>query len=243
MAREKTGDRYHEDTKYSRDSLGGGLDWSRRPEPFKTYPDAIARLRPESPDFQRKDNLWDALAGRRSRREYSRKPLPFQSLSSLVWATQGVTDQVPGYLLRTAPSAGALYPIETYIVINNVEDMERGVYHLNMPDWEIELIREQDMRVQITKAALGQDMCGEAAAVFVWTAIPARSKWKYSERGWRYVYMDAGHIGQNLYLACEALGLACCGIGAFFDDEVNAVIGVDGKQETAVYIACVGIRL
>lgn len=248
MSREKIGDMYHEDTKYHRDKLGGGLDRAKRPEPFKTYPDAIARLRLAAPDLAGKDSLWQALASRRSRREYSRDPIPFQTLSQLVWATQGVTDRGSGYLLRTAPSAGALYPIETYLVVNNIEDpegagtLDRGVYHLNMLDWELELIQDRDMRADITKAALGQDMCGQAAVVFVWTAIPARSKWKYSERGWRYIYMDAGHIGANLYLACEAMQLACCGIGAFFDEEINQIIGVDGKEETVIYIACVGTK-
>jgi SagB-type dehydrogenase family enzyme len=243
MSGDRIGDRYHNETKYTRESLGGGgLNWSGRSEPFKTCPEAIARLKLAKPDFDRKDNLWQALSGRRSRRDYSRDPLKFQALSQLVWACQGVTGKVSGYLLRTAPSAGALYPIETYLVVNNVDGLKSGVYHLDMLNWELELVREQDMRNELANAALGQGMCAEAAAVFIWTAIPARSKWKYSERAYRYIYMDAGHICQNLYLACEAMGLGCCGIGAFFDDEVNQVIGVDGKDETAVYMASVGGR-
>jgi SagB-type dehydrogenase family enzyme len=242
MSGDRIGDRYHNETKYTRESLGGGgLNWSGRSEPFKTYPEAIARLKLANPELDRRDNLWHALAERRSRRDYARGSLSFQALSQLVWACQGVTGKVSGYLLRTAPSAGALYPIETYLVVNNVDGLNRGVYHLNMLEWELELVREQDMRNELANAALGQSMCAEAAAVFVWTAIPARSKWKYRERAYRYIYMDAGHICQNLYLACEAMGLACCGIGAFFDDEVNQVIGVNGKDETAVYMASVGI--
>ncbi len=83
-------------------------------------------------------------------------------------------------------------------------------------------------------------MVATASVVFVWTAIAARSQWKYGERAFRYIYMDAGHIGENLYLSAEALGLGCCGVGAFYDDEVNQVIGVDGKEETAIYLGTVG---
>ncbi len=85
-------------------------------------------------------------------------------------------------------------------------------------------------------------MVGESAAAFIWTAIPGRSKWKYHERAYRYIYLDAGHIGQNLYLAATALGLGCCTIGAFFDGEVNDIIGIDGSKETAVYLGAVGNR-
>ena len=85
-------------------------------------------------------------------------------------------------------------------------------------------------------------MLENAALAFIWTAVIERSKWKYRERAYRYIYMDAGHIGQNAYLAAEALGLGCCAVGAFFDDEVNAVIGVDGENETAVYLCSIGKR-
>jgi SagB-type dehydrogenase family enzyme len=83
-------------------------------------------------------------------------------------------------------------------------------------------------------------MVMESAVVFIWTAVVARSKWKYGERAYRYIYMDAGHIGQNLYLAAVALGLGCCTIGAFFDDEVNEILNVDGTEETAVYMGIAG---
>jgi SagB-type dehydrogenase family enzyme len=92
----------------------------------------------------------------------------------------------------------------------------------------------------LCSAALGQTMVRECAAVFIWTAVVARSKWKYRERAYRYIYLDAGHIGQNLYLAAVALGLGCCTIGAFFDDEVNEVLNIDGTEETAVYMGIVG---
>lgn len=243
MSNDKPGRDYHERTKYSRESMGGGgLEWSKKPETFKKYTDALARVPLPGPDLEMPSSLWRALAGRRSRRDYSRAAIPFDTLSQLLWATQGVTERVPGYLLRTAPSAGALYPVETYIASNRVDGLEPGIYHLNVNAWELELVTKGSKGPELADAALGQAMCGDAAAVFIWTAIPARSRWKYGERAFRYIYMDAGHIGQNLYLACEALGLACCGIGAFFDNEVNAIVGVDGNNETAVYLASVGIE-
>jgi len=102
------------------------------------------------------------------------------------------------------------------------------------------LLQERDVTPALCKAALDQTMVMESAVVFIWTAVVARSKWKYGERAYRYIYMDAGHIGQNLYLAAVALGLGCCTIGAFFDDEVNEILNVDGTEETAVYMGIAG---
>jgi SagB-type dehydrogenase family enzyme len=104
----------------------------------------------------------------------------------------------------------------------------------------LELIRKQDLSKELTDAALGQSMVSKSAVTFIWTAIPGRSKWKYKERAYRYMYLDAGHIGQNLYLTAAALNLGCCTIGAFFDEEVNKIVGIDGLKETAIYMGVVG---
>jgi SagB-type dehydrogenase family enzyme len=163
-----------------------------------------------------------------------------QDLAQLLFSTQGVTGKVSGYLLRTAPSAGALYPIETYLAVNRVASLKAGLYHFNIVKNALELLQDSDVSPALCKAALGQTMVMESAVVFIWTAVVARSKWKYGERAYRYIYMDAGHIGQNLYLAAVALGLGCCTIGAFFDDEVNEILNVDGTEETAVYMGVAG---
>jgi SagB-type dehydrogenase family enzyme len=102
------------------------------------------------------------------------------------------------------------------------------------------LLEEGDLGSRAAAAALDQPMAEQAAVVFIWTAVVERAKWKYLERAYRYIYMDAGHIGQNLYLAATALGLGCCAIGALYDEEVNRLVGADGVNETAVYMACVG---
>jgi SagB-type dehydrogenase family enzyme len=105
---------------------------------------------------------------------------------------------------------------------------------------QLSLFREGRFGPELSQAGLGQEMLEEAACVFVWTAIVERSKWKYRERAYRYIYMDVGHIGQALYLAAAALDLGCCTVGAFFDEEVDHVIGVDGKKEISVYLGAVG---
>jgi SagB-type dehydrogenase family enzyme len=144
------------------------------------------------------------------------------------------------YALRSAPSAGALYPVETYLSVQMVEGIEPGIYHYGVREHELELLQPGDFRAEVAKAALDQGFLAEAAVVFAWTAVFARSKWKYKERAYRYVYLDAGHIAQSVALAAVALGLGSCQIAALYDDEVNAILGVDGKEESVVYMTALG---
>lgn len=233
------GDHFQRETKYSRGKLGDAGQ-VRQPAPFKRYDDALKRTPIPAAKTEGGTGIWEAIAQRRSIRAYGSRQLSFQELAQLLWATQGVTVRLGGYLLRAAPSAGALYPLETYLVCNRVEGLSPGLYHLYVPDWELEFLREGDLSGELTEALLGQGMAQLAAVVFAWSAVVDRSKWKYKERAYRYIYMDAGHTGENLYLASTALGLGCCTVGAFFDDEVNGVLGIDGVEETALYLGCVG---
>ena len=141
---------------------------------------------------------------------------------------------------RTAPSAGGLYPVETYLSVRSVEGLESGMYHFRPLNADLEFLKRGDYARALANAALGQGMVADAQVTFIWSAVLERSKWKYRERAYRYIYIDAGHIGQNLYLAAEALGLGSCTIGAFFDEDVNSLIGVDGINETVIYLGCVG---
>lgn len=235
------GRRYQEETQYTRDRMSTrGMDSPRKPSPFKTYQNCIKRVPIPALPEEEGISLWKALARRRSIRDFSLAPLAYQELARLLWATQGVTRREGIYLLRTAPSAGALYPVETYAVINRVEGLSPGVYHLDIAGWSLEIIREGNFGQALAAAGLHQDMLATAPAALVWTAVIARSAWKYGQRAYRYIYLDAGHIAQNLYLAAEALGLGCCTAGAFYDSEVNNVIGVDGKEEFVIYMAAVG---
>lgn len=208
-------------------------------KPYKTYPDAEVVSLPE-PVRTGGRYIWDILSSRRSVRDYTSEALSMNELSQLLWSVQGITAYAGRYALRTAPSAGALYPIETYVLINRVAGIEAGLYHYDVRYHRLEVIKKGDLGADIARAALGQDMLRTAALVFIWTAVFARSVWKYRERAYRYIYMDAGHIGQNAYLSAEALGLGCCTVGAFLDDQVNSVIGVDGKDESAIYLCAIG---
>jgi len=184
--------------------------------------------------------LWGVVQARRSVRDFRRAALTREQLSQLLWATQGVTARERGQAFRAAPSAGACYPIDTYVVANRVEGLDAGLYRHDVEGASLVRLRRGDLSGAIAAACLDQEMAAEAAAVFAWVAVPARSKGRYRERAYRYLYLDAGHIGENLHLAATALGLGCCAIGAFFDDEVNALLGVDGVAETAVYLSVVG---
>ena len=165
-----------------------------------------------------------------------------EQLSYLLWSSTGIQRIENSYEYRTAPSAGALYPIETYIVINNVKNIVNGVYHYNIKSHYLEEIKTGDFRLDITEAALNQKMCYNAAVVFIWTAIFNRSKCKYGERAYRYIYLEAGHIAENLALAAISLKLGSCQIAAFYDDEVNQIIDVDGIFESTIYLSALGCR-
>ncbi len=234
------GDRFQEETKYTRGKMSGrALDWSRMPEPFKTYP-AAPRIALPPATMEGGPGLWEILRRRRSVRDFARQWISRSDLSQLLWAAQGVTAEMEGYALRTAPSAGALYPVETYLSVQAVEEVPQGLYHYDVRGRALEQIQAGDFRIAVAQAALEQDMVYYAHLVFIWTAIFQRSKWKYDQRAFRYVYLDAGHIAQNVALAAVALGLGSCQIAALYDDEMNALLGVDGRTESTIYMTVVG---
>jgi SagB-type dehydrogenase family enzyme len=234
------GDHYQEETKYARGKLGGGfLDWRRRPETYKAYPQA-KKIGLERPTERGGRPIWETIKERRSVRDFRNTPLEQRMLSQILWACQGITRSEMGYGLRAAPSAGALYPVETYLSVQNVAGIEAGIYHYNVREHALELLSQGDFRTPLAEAALDQTFLAEAAVVFAWTAVFARSKWKYRERAYRYVYLDAGHIAQNVALAAVALGLGSCQVAALYDDEVNAILGVDGREESILYLTAVG---
>jgi SagB-type dehydrogenase family enzyme len=121
-----------------------------------------------------------------------------------------------------------------------VEDVESGIYHYNIKNHLLEEIKIGNFGEALTHAALDQNMCSTASVVFVWTAIFERSKWKYSQRAYRYIYLDAGHVAENLALAATSISCGSCHIGAFFDEEINAIVGVDGTKESTICLSVVG---
>jgi SagB-type dehydrogenase family enzyme len=236
--KEGIGDSFQQETKYKRGHLPAWhLDWTSKPETYKRYPTA-PKVQLEPPKEEGGAPLWGVMRRRRSVRHFKDEPLTKSELSQLLWAAQGITNPESGF--RTAPSAGALYPVETYLVVNLVEHLDPGVYHYAVDRHELEQLRAGDFRIPVAQSALDQEMAYHASVVFVWTAIFARSKWKYKQRAYRYIYLDAGHIAQNVALAAVALNLGSCQVGALYDDEVNALLGIDGTEESVVYVTVVG---
>ncbi len=210
----------------------------KKPPQYKAYPGS-KKIQLPKPEYSGM-TVEETLKKRRSIRNYSTKPISKELLSQLLFAAQGITGKTYDTTLRTAPSAGALYPFEVYVVVNNVQDLPRGIYHYCVLDHAIELIKAGDFRDQITDAGLKQQMLGDAGVTFILSAIFDRVRHKYAERGLRYVYMEAGHISQNIYLQAVSLGMGSVCAGAFLDEKVNKLIDVDGRKEAAIYLHAVG---
>ena len=237
---ENIGEKFQRTTKYVRRNMPqGSLDWDNKPASYKEYPHAKKVLLSKPKNFTEM-TLYEALLRRKSQRRFLKVPLSMDVLSCLVWASSGIQRREMGLEFRTAPSAGALYPIETYLIVNMVEGLSQGLYHYNVRHHCLEEMKLGDLRNSIAQAALGQLMFARAGVVIIWTAVFERSGWKYQQRAYRYVYLDAGHMAQNLALASTSFGLGCCHVGAIFDDEVNMIIGVDGTKESALYMSVIG---
>ncbi len=220
------------------DALGALFGWGVQPARTKDYPGAVrSALPPVSapPDL----SVARAIEQRRSLRDYAGRPLVAGELSWLLGAATGISS--PGGL-RAAPSAGAQYPIETYVVAARVEGIEPGIYHYAPADHALERVRGGAFGGDLVIAGLGQEFLGQAPVVLVLSAIFPRLGWRYRERAYRYALLEAGHIGQNIYLAAEAAGLGTCAVGAFFDDAVNRLLDVDGVEEAALILLPVGPR-
>ncbi|MDY0187389.1 MAG: SagB/ThcOx family dehydrogenase [Syntrophus sp. (in: bacteria)] len=189
-------------------------------------------------------DLAAAIGNRQSRRTYRRVPLSLDEMSFLLWATQGIKEKLdPGHALRTVPSAGCRHALETYLVILNVSEMEQGVYRYLPLEHQLLLeFTEKNLERKIVRAALDQPYPGEAAVTFVWTAVPYRMEWRYGLAAHKVIALDAGHVCQNLYLACEAINAGACAIGAYDQSRMDKLLRMDGEEEFAIYLASVGKR-
>jgi len=240
--KETIGDDFQRLTKYYPEVIKSWSPaWEDQVALYKMYPQARVIELPQ-PETSGGPPLWSALAGRRSFRDFTGGGLELKTVSQLLWACQGITARSGDYEFRSAPSAGALYPVETYLVSHHVTGIDMGLYHYNVAEHKLELLKAEDLRRPLMMAGLMQQMLFDCAAAFIWTARVKRSRWKYRQRAYRYIYLDAGHAAENLALAAESLGLGCCLVGAFFDDPVNELVGVDGSAETVIYMCAVGPR-
>jgi SagB-type dehydrogenase family enzyme len=183
-----------------------------------------------APRLRGETSLEDAIAGRRSAREFTDEPLTWQEVSQLLWAAQGITDPRG---LRAAPSAGALYPLETYVVL------AEGAYHYLPQRHAVQLLSERDLRGDLWNAGLRQDALRQAPTIFVIGAVYQRTEVKYGERAERYVKLEAGHAAQNLLLQAVTLKLGAVPIGAFYDDQVKAALSLPGDCQP-LYLIPVG---
>ncbi|ADE15002.1 nitroreductase [Nitrosococcus halophilus Nc 4] len=188
------------------------------------------------PHYEGKISVEAALQQRRSIRELSRQPLSKEEISQLLWAAQGVTH---GQGFRTAPSAGALYPLELYLVIGQTQELEAGVYKYQPHEHTLLRITTEDRRNQLARAALGQDPVRHNGALLVFSGVEQRTARKYGQRGARYMHIEVGHAAQNVLLQAISLGLGAVVIGAFEDKEVARILEMP-PNEQALYLLPVG---
>jgi len=189
------------------------------------------------PKLDSSTSIEKALLNRRSGRDYKSEALNLAEISQLLWSAQGITDKKSGG--RTAPSAGALYPMEIYLVVSMVEGLNPGVFKYNPSSHEIITILTDDKRKELAEAALGQSSVAEAPATIVIAAVLERTRVKYGDRTDRYVAMEAGHVSQNIYLECVSLGLGTVSIGGFDDNGVKKLLNLP-ENEIVLYLMPVG---
>jgi SagB-type dehydrogenase family enzyme len=192
-------------------------------------------------------SVREAIASRRSRRDFSDTELSLEELSFLLWATQGVTGELrdeKGEIterFRAAPSAGARYPLETYLSVRRVRNLAPGLYRYLPNEHQLVVVREDpEISGKLQAACYNTPSVGSAAVVFLWSAVPYRTEWKYTYLAHRMIAMEAGHVCENLYLAAESCGTGCCAMLSYDQPKIDALVGLDGEEEFTIYLACLG---
>lgn len=193
------------------------------------------------PDALPSVSVVEAIGRRQSRRRYADTSLELTELSFLLWATQGIRESGT-VVKRTVPSAGARHPFETYLLVNRVTGVESGLYRYLSRTHELAQLSDDPAIAERLHEASHRQFALQSAITFVWTALPYRTEWRYAENAPKLIALDAGHVCQNLYLAAEAVGAGVCAIAAYKQSQVDAVLGVDGVEEFAVYLATVGAK-
>ncbi len=181
------------------------------------------------------------IQNRQSVRRYAREPLSLNELSLLLWCTQGVKQVASGHTFRTVPSAGARHAFETYLLANKVEGVANGLHRYLALEHRLAEVKPDDTLARSMRAAcMDQAMIQYSGAVFIWVAVVERMSWRYQQRGYRYLFLDAGHVCQNLYLAAAAVDCGVCAVAAFDDDAMNELLELDGQNQFVIYLATVG---
>lgn len=196
----------------------------------------------------KKKNITNCILDRVSTRIFGNTPISLKDLSYLLFATQGIKNQTNDKrhahhaVKRTVPSAGSRHPFETYIIAKNINGLKKGIYRYVATSNSLAVIKSGPVPIKdLSEAMCGQTFCSKAPALFVWTALPYRTEWRYGiTSSMKVILLDAGHVGQNLHIACEALGLGTCMIGAYLQTALDKIINVDGIEEFSIYTAPVG---
>jgi len=216
------------------------------PRVEKPYDSDADRVQLPFPDqwtkiIEEKD-LIAAISNRRSRRRFASERLSMEELAFLLWATQGIRQPAGGNLsYRTVPSAGARHSFETYLFVMRVEGIQPGLYRYLPVSNELLFVSEmENMERRLAHACLGQSFVAKGAVTFIWTTIPYRMEWRYSLAAHRVILIDAGHVCQNLYLACEAIQAGTCAVAAYDQELLDELLHIDGIDEFSVYLAPVG---
>lgn len=207
---------------------------------LKTYPRFEKIVLPKEHQIQ-DQNLWKILSRRQSTRHFSKTPIDLRIIGMILHFSAGI---VPENLKidqsrRFYPSAGARYPLEVYLLARRVKGLSEGLYHYNVLEHALELLLKQNLKDEILKIT-GQDWVENAAAIFLISSVFGRTRVKYGDRGYRYILLEAGHLGQNIYLTTEALGIKCCAIGGFLDKKINQMIDIDEDNEAVLYMLAIG---
>lgn len=216
-----------------------------RPDAIKARSGEIVSLPAVGTLSFRELSLQDAISQRQSLRKYSEEALSQEELSFLLWASGWAKDFRSNERLeitfRNVPSAGARHPLECFVHIHRVQGIKAGLYYYHpIKHCLIQLDIGEAIHEAIFEACMRQDMIANSAVNFIFSAVPYRCSWRYGQRGYRYLYLDAGHVGQNLSLAAEAVGCGACMIGAYRDEAMNEVLHMDGVEEFVIYIMTVG---
>jgi SagB-type dehydrogenase family enzyme len=191
----------------------------------------------------KKERIFQLISERCTQRNFTSESLTISELSWLLWATQGVRKEVPAEnrFYRTVPSGGDRHPFETYLAINNVEGLKPGIYRFLSHENKLLYLKSVDeMEAQLIEIGKGQSYVGNCAVCFMWSAIPQRTEWRYANHAKKNILIEAGHLGQNLYLATEAINCGTCGIAAYDQTKVDELLELDGIDEFVVYMMPVG---
>jgi SagB-type dehydrogenase family enzyme len=215
---------------------------------FKSYPtsQSLSLTGPgEFEDTASSEYLRDAVTRRRSIRQFSGEPITLNNLSNIIFNAYGITGKITLNFgveepVRAVPSGGGLYPLELYVASHKIEGLPPGIYHYNVLKHSLELVREGQFSAELGRALFYEEMFKGVSAAFLITGILKRSSIKYGERAYRFMMLEAGHVGQNICLTSFSLNLGCLMLGGFYDDDVDRILGIDGVSETTLYASAVG---